>query len=83
MNRLARSLFAAAGAIAIAAIGCGDAKSPTQGGNVDAARRTGQRSNDGEVVGLWLLAELVSLRRSIVVGFSNCTRSSGRYRKKK
>ena len=47
-------------ALALALAACGDAKGPSVGATVDAARRSGQRSDDGEVVGLWLLAELVS-----------------------
>jgi len=46
--------------VALALGACGDAKVPTSGAAVDAARRAGQRSNDGEVVAQWLLYELVS-----------------------
>jgi tetratricopeptide (TPR) repeat protein len=39
---------------------CGGARPIAQSPNVEAARATGQRSNDGEVVGEWLLRELIS-----------------------
>src|SRR5262249_55986628 len=59
VKRLEGSLIAAACALALGAAGCQGAKMPTQGGNVDSARRARQRSNDGEGVGQWLLAEVI------------------------
>ena len=47
-------------AVALALGACSGAKTPVSGGSVDAARRAGKSSNDGEVVGQWLLSEVVS-----------------------
>jgi len=46
--------------LAIAVISCRGARAPDGGGGIEAARSAGQRSNDGENIGRWLLAEMVS-----------------------
>jgi tetratricopeptide (TPR) repeat protein len=49
-----------AGALALGLASCTDAKMPEAAVSIDAARRAGRSSNDGEVVGQWLLGELIS-----------------------
>ena len=39
---------------------CGGIKAPTEQDHLEAIRNTAKRSSDGEVVGQWLLSELIS-----------------------
>jgi cellulose synthase operon protein C len=50
----------ASACLALALGACGAAKPSLNEGSIDAKRRTAQSSSDGEVVGTWLLSELVS-----------------------